>query len=391
MKVNRWTKVLIGCGLLSIPAVLSAEETPGPLLTAVSSTTLSGYVDTSAQWNLGTGNAGVPTYSFSGGKADGFNLNVVKLMLEKPLDESQWAAGYKVDLLFGPDANYLSTSSTGIDSSDFAIKQAYVALRAPIGNGLDLKMGVWDTVIGYEVFESPYNPNHTRSYGYTIEPTTHTGLLASYKFSDLISATAGVANTVGPNINENADPEKAESYKAYMGSVTLTAPESLGFLAGSTLTGGVVNGFNSATPDGSSSSYIPGDQTSWYVGGTFTTPIEGLKVGACYDYLSIDDQPLRGSTYANASALYASFKLTEKMTLYGRGEYATSGNPLLYGAEKVVAVTGTLQYDLWKNVLSRLEFRWDHAADGTEPYGGEDSAGGKKNSYIIMANIAYKF
>ena len=33
------------------------------------------------------------------------------------------------------------------------------------------------------------------------------------------------------------------------------------------------------------------------------------------------------------------------------------------------AVTATVQYDLWKNVLSRVEFRWDHALDGTDSFG----------------------
>src|SRR5215475_3153118 len=99
------------------------------VLTALSSTTLSGYVDTSAQWNLGTGNANNPPYSFGGaGKADGFNLNVVQLSLDRPLDESEWAAGYHVDLWMGPDANALETQSiNSLGGADFAIRQAYVA------------------------------------------------------------------------------------------------------------------------------------------------------------------------------------------------------------------------------------------------------------------------
>jgi len=32
----------------------------------------------------------------------------------------------------------------------------------------DWKIGVFDTIIGYESSESPNNPNFTRSYGYTI-------------------------------------------------------------------------------------------------------------------------------------------------------------------------------------------------------------------------------
>src|SRR4029078_12244947 len=103
--------------------------------------------------------------------------------------EGQWAAGYKADLVFGPDANYYSTTlnGNGINTGDFAVKQAYVAMRAPVGNGLDFKMGVLDTVVGYEVFESPNNPNYSRSFGYALEPTHHTGLLASYHVADWMS------------------------------------------------------------------------------------------------------------------------------------------------------------------------------------------------------------
>src|ERR1044071_8504450 len=141
MKCNPWTMALVGAGLVSLPAVIQAEEKPSSVLTALSSTTLSGYVDTTAQWNFGTGNAHLPDYKFGGpSKADGFNFNVVQLRLDKPLDEAEWAAGYRVDLWFGPDANTLGTSSGDPESpssSDFAIRQAYVSLRAPVGHGLD--------------------------------------------------------------------------------------------------------------------------------------------------------------------------------------------------------------------------------------------------------------
>jgi hypothetical protein len=391
MKSNPWTVALLGAGLISLPSVLSAEEKQSSILTALSSTTLSGYVDTSAQWNFGTGDAHTPNYAFSQGKADGFNLNVVKVSLEKPLDSAEkWSAGYKVDMIYGPDADTLATQSTGV-AGDFALKQAYVALRAPIGNGLDLKMGVWDTIIGYEVFESVNNPNFTRSYGYTIEPTTHTGLLGSYSFCEFFSANVGVANTFGSAINARANPPQAESYKAYMGSLVLTAPQSWGFLAGSTLTGCIINGFNSASPAVGSAA----NQTSWYVGAVFNTPVKGLKLGVAYDYAGVSKQDLTldNSGYANALAGYLSFQATEKLSLHLRGEYATSGSPAAFMAESVVAVTGTVQYDLWKNVVSRLEFRWDHAADGTKPYGGTSSSdpGDNADSYILMANIAYKF
>lgn len=394
MNCNAWTLALAGAGLVSLPTVICADEKPNPVWTGLSSTTISGYIDTSAQWNAGTGNANTPAYAFGGsGKTDGFNLNVVELTLEKPMDTNQeWGAGYKVDFFLGPDAVTLATPSSGT-AGDFCVKQAYVTLHAPVGNGLDFQMGIWDTIIGYEVTDSIKNPNFTRAYGYTIEPSTQTGIRAAYLFSETLAAIVGVADTFGPRINQRAFPARAESYKTYLGSFTLTAPKRLGFLAGATLTGCVINGFNAGANAGASA-----DQTSWYIGGTINTPLKGLKIGASYDYAGVSQQALSGANYANATALYASYQATEKLSLHARGEYASSdaltsaGTPLL-GATKVVAATATLQYDLWKNVLSRIEFRWDHSASGSPAYGGEGAGAAptKKNSFILLANVSYKF
>src|SRR5215831_5907740 len=110
MKFDKWTVALAAAGMVSLTSVAQAEEKASSVMTALSSTTLSGYVDTSAAWNFGTGDANVPPYRFnSPSKSDGFNLDVVQLRIEKPLDESEWAAGYRVDLWFGPDANTLNT------------------------------------------------------------------------------------------------------------------------------------------------------------------------------------------------------------------------------------------------------------------------------------------
>lgn len=412
MKVNKWTMGLAALGLISLPATGSAEEKMNQMWTALSSTTISGYVNTSAHWNTGTGNGFTPAYSYNGSsKQDGFNLNAIKVSIEKPLDEAQWAAGYKVDLIYGADAvSYLTTLDSNGDSSAAAIKQAYVTLRAPVGNGLDFKMGVFDTIIGYEVFDGGSNPNYTRSYGFTIEPTTHTGLLASYQLCKAASMSVGIANTHGPVINEKADAGglQAESYKTYMASIALTAPEDWGSMGGSTAYFGVVNGLNTAGSDG------PATQTSWYVGVTLNTPVKALKVGASFDYLGTTDRSFGGagpdSVYANAWALYTSFQATEKLSLHLRGEY-TSTDMGIYGDpaftpgagnnSEICALTGTLQYDLWKNVLSRLEIRWDHLAGsseqtgygGTPPLagGGGGTSGSKRNNVLIAANVIYKF
>jgi hypothetical protein len=405
MKCNPWTLALLGAGLVSLPSVTQAEEKPNSILTSIAPTTLSGYVDTSAQWNPGTGNANLPPYAFGGPtKADGFNLNVVKVSLEKPVDQADnWGAGYKVDLLAGPDANLFATqSTTATGASDFAVKQAYVALHAPVGNGLDVKMGVWDTLIGYEVFESFNNPNFTRSYGYTMEPTTHTGLMASYVCCEMFSVNAAIANTFGPQINGRAP---SESYKTYMGSFTFTAPTNAAFLAGSTVSACIINGFNSA---------VGNNETHYYVGSTLMTPVTGLKAGVAFDYLDVHNTS--GETWSLGG--YLAFQATEKLSIFGRAEYLrdrgdqkfftaagvdAGGAPVRYdlAPDKVLALTATLQYDLWKNVVSRLEARWDHSLTGTGVWGGNTSNGAgdatnpsfgnEINSVALIANLVYKF
>ncbi|HKQ40648.1 MAG TPA: outer membrane beta-barrel protein [Verrucomicrobiae bacterium] len=375
MRVQKWTWGLAAAGLVSLPALVIAEEQPSPILTALSSTTISGYVDVSAHWNPGSGNANnPPPYIYNQNKSDGFNLDKVKLRIERPLDEAQWAAGYRADLLFGPDANVFATQST-FNRADFAIQQAYVALRAPAGNGLDLKLGVFDSIIGYESHDTGNNPNYTRSYGTTIEPHTHTGLLATYQLLDSLGVAAGIANTLVPPINLRSP--RAESHKTYMASAAFTIPESVGFLAGSSVYAGFVEGFGGSTDE---------DQANFYVGATLNTPVAGVKFGGAFDYVA-DFAGVNGAD-ARTYAVYASFAATEKMSLHARAEYADVDD--LVGGD-IFALTGTLEYDLWRNVLSRLEVRWDHSASGDDMFGGSTTTPSRKNEFLVAANFIYKF
>jgi hypothetical protein len=415
MKFNKWTVALAAVGVVSLASAAKAEEKASAVSTALSSTTIGGYVDTSAQWNLGTGNQNAAPYRFnSPSKADGFNLDVVQLTIAKPLDETPWSAGYRADLWAGPDANNLRTTSilaTG-GPSDFAIRQAYVTLNAPVGTGIDFKVGVFDSILGYESLESPNDPNYTRSYGHSMEPQTHTGALVTYRFGNdpstnsILTLTAGVADTVGPTINERAfeglnsgiyanNNNMAESYKAYMASMALTAPDSMGFLAGSTLYAGFVNGFSdhAANVQGGRGT---GDQTSYYVGATVATPIKELQLGAAFDYL--DMYGVNGQTWAAAG--YATVHATEKLSFNSRAEYlkdssgffgwtTPAGVPI---SQTVLAATETVQYDLWKNVISRLELRWDHSLSAVDSFGGETpGAPTARNAWMLAANIIYKF
>jgi predicted porin len=395
-KYNAWTLALVSAGAVSLPAVAKADEHTNYVLTALSATTISGYVDTSMQWNPGTGNQNLPLYTpngaASGTKADGFNLDAISLTISKPPGEGEWAAGYSATLLFGPDAVGFNTApGVGTTTSDFSLVDTYVELRAPVGNGLDFKLGTFASPLGYEVYQTGNNPNYTRSYGYELEPTQLTGLIAAYQFCPALSAIAGVANTWSSGINNRANPPEAESYKTYLGSLTLTAPDSMGFLSGSTLTGGIVNGYNASVANGGAV------ETSFYAGATVKTPLKALSVGLAFDYACLGPNQAAGAGVVNnsgyqwAGAVYLVYQATDKLSFNTRADYlnqssylATTGLP---GSS--FALTESVQYDLWKNVLTRAEFRWDHACNGTYPWGAP--TGPLENEFMLALNVIYKF
>lgn len=394
MKLNQWTLGLAAVGVVSLASAVNAEETMSTLGTALSSTTISGYVDTSINWNGLNDTGWQPPIPHSDNKANGFNLNVVNLTIEKALDESEWASGYKMELLFGPDAVSYNPSINSnspyptYSGSDFGIKQAYVALRTPVGNGIDWKLGVFDTIIGYESFAAGKNPNFTRSYGNAIEPTQHTGILASYRLSETVAVAAGVANTLSSGIDNKTGVEQGVWHKTAMASITVTAPQDMGCLSGSTLYGGIVYGINEADNEvGDNEDWDAAGQVNYYLGATINTPVTGLKAGLALDL--VDNYGSIAGNDVWDLAGYLSYQATEKLSLHGRAEYGKGDNDAEFGImpggyDKVTyyAFTGTLQYDLWKNVISRLEARYDYASMKDE---------GHENAIGLYANFIYKF
>ena len=408
MKINQWTLGLAAAGVISFGAVAQAEEKPShQVLTAVSSTALSGYVSTSVGWTPGNMANTAGRYSFQK-NGDGFNLDVIDIKLSSALAEGEWASGYNVELWLGPDAGGLghiiagspgaggaggaggaagAAGAAGLagaagaaGASNIAIKNANVVLNIPVGNGIQAKIGIFDTVVGYESANSVDNPNYTRSKGYSIEPTTHTGLLLSYKVSDALSVNAGVANTMDGGGNLNSGSRLNNSQLTYLASASLTAPDSLGFLKGAVLTAGFVDGYNSGV-----ASAAP-DNTLIYVGATLPTGIDKLTLGVAWDHLNID----KSSTDQDALAVYLSLKTSEKSSLNLRAEYNIAGTGA-GNAGEFLATTLTLDYKLWANVVSRVEYRWDHDLNGSNGAATRANSQGNNNSHSFVAQIAYKF
>ena len=147
--------------------------------TAKKGVVLSGYVDASYSYNANGGGTasgwnGTPgpirTHAFDVDSND-FNVNQIKLALEKALpEENTWAAGFRVDLMFGEDVKYLTgagENDPGLGNDTVLVEKAYLQFRVPVGNGLDFKFGKFVSLLGYEVIETPANLNGSRGYWFT--------------------------------------------------------------------------------------------------------------------------------------------------------------------------------------------------------------------------------
>jgi hypothetical protein len=332
-------------------------------------------------------NANGAAYSTANGAGDNFSLNTVDIALDKPMDATPFSAGYHIELWTGgatPPAP-LTTGSM--------IRQAYLALGTTIGGQeIDWKIGVWDTIIGYEGLTSSGNPNYTHSYGFFVEPTTHTGVLGSYKVNDSVSIQAGVADdsltgagayTAG--INGVPGTSGALHHPTLLAAVALTAPDSFGALKGATLT---IGGITTAAP-------APGGYgDSLYVGATIPTSNSALKFGAAFDYAGGDIHGV-GDGHVWVGGLYGTYQASEKLSFNVRGELFDQTTPLITGAGGAGTphgeeLTATASYALWANVLSRVEVRWDHA-ENNAVFANNANGGLEKNAILLAAQLIYTF
>ena len=314
MKMNKWTVGLAAAGVVSLASTAQAEE--NSVLTSLSSTVLSGSVEASYVGSFSSDN------NLYG--EDGFSANGASLSLSSPGSGEGYSAGYNFELLFGNRAHDFA-------GEDTHIKNANISLSLPVGNGVDLTLGHFDTIVGYEVEASASNPNVDRSYGYDLEPFTHTGVLASTSLMDNVSVTLGLANAFDSSYNSQPSAELDGTF-GFLGGVEVTVPEGLGFLSGSSV--------YVAYADGSDT-----EDSLFYVGASVETPIDGVGVGIAYDDREFDS----GAPDADALAFYATYGLSESMDLALR--YDTLDN----GDDTMSMLTVTLGVSLWDNLLTRVE------------------------------------
>ncbi|HIG82211.1 MAG TPA: hypothetical protein EYQ62_11335, partial [Verrucomicrobiales bacterium] len=110
----------------------------------------------------------------------------VDLKLSSAQGDGAMDTGYTVELWMGPGAQSIGTADAATEGT-VELMQANIDLRI---SGIDLKIGQFGTVVGAETYDYTSNTFYTHSWGFAVEPTHHTGLLASYTVSDDLQIAA---------------------------------------------------------------------------------------------------------------------------------------------------------------------------------------------------------
>lgn len=207
--------------MLFIGATHAEEASPGGLYQSLVGVVPNQYVWLK-DWGLTVGGWAVAGFTYnpanpSNGsnapvsfnfRANEWNLHQLDLFLERPLaaDAEGWAVGGRFDFMFGTDTPYTQAAghwdSHLVNDNTFrfykiALPQAYVDIRAPLGDGLSARVGHFYSIIGYESVASPPNFFYSHSYSMKSSPFTHTGVLLSYPMGDMGTFYSGAVT--GPD------------------------------------------------------------------------------------------------------------------------------------------------------------------------------------------------
>jgi hypothetical protein len=357
-----------------------------PLLGVIKDWNFGGHVAVSYNYNFNDPESRINRLRVFDDKANQFDVNQAELWLEKPTT-TESPIGFGVDFVIGRDAKKIHSLGLGISSGDdptksdvFDLTQAYVTYKAPIGNGLDLKAGKFVTLHGAEVIRRTGNFNISRSlaFGFAI-PFTHTGIMGTYAFTDWLSVTAGVVNGWDNTDDNNND-------KTLHGMATITPIKDL------TVTLGGTWGAELDNRNGPKRGLL--DLVATY------KPISPLTLTLNYDYGTQDEAFGPGSETARWHAIvgYATYDLTDKLSVGIRGEYFIDENGFRLGLDPntgkpidVWEFTLTGRYKLLDHLFASVEYRHDEATNGAKVF--DDGAGtfnaGSQNT--IAFELVYQF
>ena len=384
------TKELPAMGKIDADAMAADDS---PITTLFKGTKLSGHVDAAYRFSFNRLNEGIgepvatnnPIRAFDNSD-NSFFLHAVQLNLER-LATKDMIVGYHIELMFGSDIKWFDATSLGI-------QEGWIQILAPLGNGLDIRVGKMASLIGYEVVENTNNLNYSRGVVWQqAEPITATGVRATYSFSEQFSATLGFSN--GRNFSffpvVNTTDLDADHGKMFEAQVLVKPMKdfwvAVNFNVGGAETTGALAGVSSADK------FYIFNIVAEYKMDKLTLAVnfdQASTEGVGNQKVASERAPQRGI------AVYAKYQLTDVFATGVRAEYFsdTDGAVLtsnMAGAAgdtgtgaRVITLTLTQELKVAQHLILRMEFRHDSSNQHSFANRGESNSPAKGDNSLAF-------
>ncbi len=390
-------------GLASAPRETVTQIVPaggaskGGLIHTMQDIRMGGYLDieynqnlTNVRANNAAGTAATITSGAGGAAAGGnparvfdnsqnsFTMNAAVLEFQKD-PNPEGGVGFRFDLAAGYNAKAVDLATNGVRGGDVTFEQAYIDIVAPLsflkGNDVfddvvDIKVGRYWTLAGAEVVRSPDNWNISRSlaFGYAL-PFSHTGVRATYKlFQDKVTTYWGLNNGWDSTVDNNK--QKTMEFGVSLNpidNVTLTSSAYLG----AEQAHGTAGGANHRR-------FLWSNVALWNATSKLSLMGE-VNLGNENRVAALAGQTARNAQWYTLAG-YARYKLTDKLATAYRAEIFFDADTYRFegtnGTSKdnwnIWEQTFTLEYNIYDNLIGRLEYRFDKS-DDTNVFNGHTS------------------
>lgn len=263
-------------------------------------------------------------------------LNQLMLTATKPLNTSatgfDW--GFKLQGIYGSDARY--THYLGVfdqnpgpgQINQFDIFEADVQLHVPFptAGGMDVKIGMYPTPLGFEVLDPSANPFYSHSYIFNFGlPLKHTGILTTSHLTPLVDLYLGIDTGVNTTFDagtgdNNGAPGGIVGFSLNMmgGNLTLVALSHMG----------PENATRALAPLGFDANgfmrYLNDMVLTWKVNKNLTLTTEANLIRDDFAGFFTKGHPSAANAFGVAQ--YLSYNLSDTVTFNARGEVYRDDN-----------------------------------------------------------------
>jgi len=272
------------------------------------------------------------------------------------------------------------------EQNSIELEEAYITYNPPGLPDFQVKAGKFVTLHGAEVIEPWRNANVSRSLQYTFAiPIGHVGALASYAFSEQVTAMLGIVNGWDNVVDSNDG-------KTVHGGVILTPVEQFSLA--------IMGIYGCEQPDNGYSKRGVADVVATI------KPIDNFAITLNYDYGNESGLGVGGNEQWNAVSGIVAYDLPDLLVVpIGfalRGEYFDDsdgtrlqsqlqpGDPGYGKYQNAWEVTGTFKVVLAEGLMFRTEYRYDSAQNNLYE---DDSSGDdfRDSQQTIAAELSYVF